>query len=503
MHKSHRIIQGLFFISLFINLTIPKAGIYLRKGEDVRIPFALGSIIFSLLFLIWLISNTRDLKNIFLGSTLKKIGVFYIFYTLLRYCLTDFTEYKYIGRVIVHYIVYGGYLLVLYLAMDMARFGRKIIPVVIKIIVISMCIVSLYGLMQVFFDSQKISLAGITETYGSPEELLVTYIHNGTHIEEGSASMKNLIATKDNSGKTVFIGRKVFSTFHHGNLFGSHLVLFAPVIFSMIHIVIQKKWKIVYFCLGVSIFLSLLFANSRGALIGFLGSCLTLFLISKEKKKIFVLLTLILLSGILLFNLILNAAEIYNFKITSADALLYRRGIASRYRSIFEIPRLFKGKLSSPAGSLADAEIEPDSADIKLDRVTNYRYRQFKKFYKILFSEKNISYVIFGRGYRGMKVYQNLYFNLFYNLGILGLCLFLYIVIYILWVSIKSGIISKTGNNVVDRVLVMGGISGIVGFLIHSLFDNLFFFPPFGINFWILGGLVFITARNQHYEMDY
>lgn len=477
-------IKNLFFIIFFINLTIPKAGIYLRIPGQIRVPLTLGYVVFLLLFLIWVISNIKKSRAIFLGSFIKKVGIFYLFYAFLIYFIHRHSGYS--GLIMVRYVIYSGSLAAFYLALDMAGREGKLTGL-IKIIAISMSLVSIYGLLQVFFDSEQIALVGLTEIYGSPEEPIITPDDDVFLVQEGSGTMKNSMFAKgdsaDDSDRRVYVGRKVFSTFHHGNVFGSHLVLFSPIIFSLVGAVRQRRQKAIYFCLAVITFLSLLFANSRGALIGFFVSCLTLFLISAEKKKTFLSLTLVLLSGIIFFNLILNLAQRYNFKITSVDARLYRRIVVQGRgcQDIFKMPRLIMEKIRHQEMSVDEGE---KGTDYRLNRLTNYRYRDFKEFCRELFSKGNIKFLIFGRGYTGMRVYQNLYFNLLYHLGIVGLFLFLSIVIYILRTGVKAVRGDESGG------LIAGGISGIAGFLVHNLFDNLFYFPPMALNFWILSGLV-------------
>ena len=196
------------------------------------------------------------------------------------------------------------------------------------------------------------------------------------------------------------------------------------------------------------------------------------------KKQLFLLLTMVLLSGIVAFNFILITAQKFNLKITSADPKVYQeKFVRDRYGILFNAPWLIK-------------KVEQDSLDSRLNKMSNYRYLQYKKFYKEFFRQQNIKYLLFGRGYGGFNVYQNLYLNLLAYLGILGFSMYMYIIIYILWRGIKSGVISDPEAGIAARAMVMGGISGIVGFGVNNLFDNLIYFPPFGLNFWILSGLV-------------
>ena len=188
---------------------------------------------------------------------------------------------------------------------------------------------------------ETISLPGITELYGSPKDTQITLIHGQPHVTSGHAWQKNAMRSLKAGVDPVFVGTKIFSTFHHGNILGSHLASFLPLVIAFA--LAKKKNRISLILLSFLIIsggVNLLFANSRAALAGFL---IGLAVICFFFKKYFFYITALGVITVLVFISIMAGAIFLEHNITGADPSIFLSYYEVRYLGVFKI--LF----SSPA----------------------------------------------------------------------------------------------------------------------------------------------------------
>ncbi len=241
------------------------------------------------------------------------------------------------------------------------------------------------------------------------------------------------------------IGTRAFSFLGSPNAFAGYCILFAPIALSY---VFKDKLKLSYKTLFVVLFLTIvggvMSTLTRAAWIAFIPA-LILFGILIKKTKIVI--PIILLVVIMTFSVaplrqrFVNLfSEQYQVK-SEIGGRTYRWNLAM---TIFEEnPILGRGP-----GSYGGA--------------TAYRYQEFSGLYV-----------------------DNYYLEILSNYGFLGLLVFIWLILEIIRIFAIS--IKKSQEK--DKIIIIGILCGVIGFLIHNFTENLWEVVPLSVTLWFLIGL--------------
>jgi len=456
-------LNKLFFLSLFFSLTIPRCGIYWHD-----FPLNIASLLPGVVFAGWAIRLFTS-KKLVIRTLFDKTALVFFIYTFILMVIGMFK--KEIFDSGINFLILAGGIPFFFIAKDIMRQDR-FLKIFLNLVCLSLFFISIYGLVQVFMDIETISLPGITELYGSPKDAQITLLHGQPHVTSGHAWQKNAMRSLKSGVNPVFVGTKIFSTFHHGNIFGSHLASFLPLVIALA--LAKKKNRISLILLSLLIIsggVNLLFTNSRAALLSFLiGLAVMCFFFKKD----FFYITALGVITLLVFISIMAGAIFLEHNITGADPSIFLSYYEVRYLGVFKILFFSPAEAESWGG---------------IDGLTNQRVGNLGIALKNVFDSPSLKELLFGRSFKNQPnlILHNFFINLTYKIGMVGFSLFILLLI-ILFKNIIH-YITKTEDRF-RQLIAIGGLAGITAGLAHNLLDGAFYYPPLVLNFWILAGFI-------------
>lgn len=250
----------------------------------------------------------------------------------------------------------------------------------------------------------------------------------------------------------IMTGGRIQSSFDNSNKMAGWLVMLIPLVFSLAFyrsgIQSHRIVKIALLVLSSIMVLSLILTYSRGAWIGFIGSVFFMMFLKKRKP-------IIILVGVLLLL-------------------------------VFVVPSPIRERIETLA---------PD-AIAGMDRV--YLWREaltIIKDFPVLGCGLN-TYAIVAPHYKSFKyggIYaHNSYLQMTAEIGILGLMAFAFILFVLFKISLQE--IERMSDKFYRSVLV-GLLSGLFGFLIHSIFDVNIFTLQLSVLMWFIIGLLIASQK--------
>ena len=198
----------LLLVTVFINVTFPKAGIKLGG-----IPLTVGNVFLLLTIMSWFIYVLW--KRCFVLSRAETFAIVSCVYWLIRFLLV-MAE----GRVGLSEWVGFFVPLVVYpftfIVFNYFITGMEQINFILRMLLVGTIIVFVFGFLQAAFGIEKFSIPGLTVNY-------TDYI-----------SSTNWYAEKYNGVQEGIAYSKTVSTYQNGNLLGVNVLLFCPMIYESI-----------------------------------------------------------------------------------------------------------------------------------------------------------------------------------------------------------------------------------------------------------------------------
>jgi hypothetical protein len=415
----------LFYCSFFLSITIPKSG---RTIAGVPVTIANLCILLTLVW--WLVSLLFSPKSLSKIPVLKPIFLFIIYGMiagLIGLLLQNLRR-----SVVLDFVAFIGFIPLYFLVCHVAR-TEKEIQKMVWVVVVSICLVCLYGVLQTRLGFERMAIPGITEQYGK-----VMYQGVGRwNIIEGGAT-------------------KVYSTFQNGNIFGNHLATFVPFIGGVLIGLPRSKKRMI----GIGIFLLscyvLILTYSRGALVGTASGFFVLAVLFKKIR----------LRAIVVLLLVVTICAVFFYQYADRPELV-------RYdirRIVTEPDRFSAGRFERANQVLLGF----------------YNFPLSEKLFGAGFGGVLISPLGWYFSYA-----DNLYLTLLFKMGIVGIIL-LGVMLIQLFLSLLR--LRARVQNVYWQGLINGGIAGLFASLVHNLADTLWFFPPLSANFWFLAGITMASA---------
>lgn len=420
-----RVLFACFYVSFFLSITIPKS------GRDVSgVPITTANLCILIALIAWMIKFT------FLSKPKVRIPFFKIIFIFILYGVAAFliglvrqNPHKY---VVLDFVAFIGFIPVYFMTYTVIRTHDQIKKIV-GAIVLSSCLICVYGILQPHLGFDVIAVPGLTEQHGK-----VMY--------EGVGRWNVIVGGS----------KKVYSTFQNGNIFGNHLALVIPFLAGVFGS-IRGHWKRVFF-LGIFVvaWYTLILTYSRGALVGSVCGVLFFGVIAK-KIRVKALLVILLIVGIFFVFL-------------------------QQYGDRPELQRYDFRKIMTQPDQFSAGRLE--------------RAREvLRGFYQLPLVEKLFGLGFGGelltpKGWRFNYV-DNLYLTLLFKMGIIGFGILL------LLLGKFFHALLKLRTKISDMRLlglVNGGIAGLIGVLVHNLADTLWFFPPLSANFWFFAGITMALA---------
>ncbi|MBO5142554.1 MAG: O-antigen ligase family protein [Clostridia bacterium] len=253
--------------------------------------------------------------------------------------------------------------------------------------------------------------------------------------------------------KTMFqdITTRVSGTFENPNVMGEYLLLVIPV--ALTYFFNQKGWIKKIISLGIVgiMVVSLALTYSRGCYLG-IAACVGVFLLLVNIKSI-----ILFLAGIITMPFVLPASimnRLTSIGNTNDSSTSYRISI-------------WKGAL---------------------DMIKDYWYRPIGQG-TVAF---NSIYPLYSYSGVGAEHTHNLFLQILIETGIFGFVAFVGL-IFKFFQYMGSGLNKSTNKNVSINMIAF--ISGMVGFLIQSIFDNTWYNNRIILIFWMFVGLA-VATRN-------
>ncbi len=273
-----------------------------------------------------------------------------------------------------------------------------------------------------------------------------------------------------------FAGRAA-STLGNPNFLAGHIALVLPLIYSIVFIQYERKKAIWFFLIALVLTYGLLITQTRGAYLAFLLSMIfmvILILIYKkdifiENKKIFIFgLTLIifLLAAYFLFNK--NATErIKKILLAQDEAAQIRLSLWKNSINVFKDNLL----LGTGAGNFPIKYSYYQASSLTPD------YFKKSDFYRS--SHSHNDYIQFAAEY-----------------GFLGACI-IFCLIFVLFKTSFSYLNSEKNY----KIFVIGIISGILGLLIHAVFNFPFLIIPTAAYFYCFTAMLMYACEKSSVEL--
>jgi len=263
------------------------------------------------------------------------------------------------------------------------------------------------------------------------------------------------------TGRDIFFNRLVTvggvtGPFKHANSFGGYLTVVLPVIFSFLFFRKIRRWRLL---IMLAVFVSLwvgVITFSRGAWIGIVAGLL-LFLFLAQRK---VFLTFLLALGVVLFS----------FYLFSPVA----RGTISKF-STYEMTETSRQRLGLWQDSLRMIEDKP---------VFGHGLNSYMKIFQAYRRET----------YEFPTYAHNCYVQMAAEIGLAGLACFLGIMVT-LFKQIFSNFVSTISKKEDLSFLLLGYLSGILAFLIHSFVDTNFYSLQLVALFWFTVGMAVVIDK--------
>lgn len=206
--KFYRISYTLLLITVFINVTFPKAGIKLGG-----IPLTVGNVFLLLTILCWLTAVLW--RRCFVFSKAEVFVITGCIYWILRFLLVMVSGREgmsdWVGFFVPLVIYPFTFLVFNYFITE-----KKQIDFIIKLLFWGSLIVFVFGFLQAAFGIERFSVPGLTVNY-------TDYI-----------SSENWYAEKYNGVQEGIDYSKTVSTYQNGNLLGVNILLFCPLIYECI-----------------------------------------------------------------------------------------------------------------------------------------------------------------------------------------------------------------------------------------------------------------------------
>ncbi|MFH1094157.1 MAG: O-antigen ligase family protein [Candidatus Omnitrophota bacterium] len=250
--------------------------------------------------------------------------------------------------------------------------------------------------------------------------------------------------------KFPLLGSQMSATFKFSTGFGTYLATVLPLPIAFIASkATNKKSKFILIGLCLILLIDLVFAQSRGAWLGFVTGVLFVCLISGRKNFI-IAVTLLIMSGIIL-----------SFFAPGA--------IKEQMKSFL--------KFGSDASTNEHLIIWKTGWKMFIDKpVFGHGLNTFMRVFSD-FRPKGCNWIMYA---------HNCFLQMAAEIGIIGLLAFLWLTFVILWEAMLKFFTLKEGFL---RAASLGLIGGLLAYLVHSLFDTNLYSLPLAVMFWSVAGL--------------
>lgn len=254
-----RLTYNLLLATTAVSMIIPRAGSKIGPA-----PVTLSLILFACTLMVWLCRPWRSRRvrlthdgwmedlAVYGAGAFMLVGAFALCIGLLRGPEME--------SLVNEAGAFLGFVPAFFIVRDLAR-GETASRTVLRIILVSLFIVCLYGLAQRIFGHYKVMIPGITISYSD-------------------AMIPNVFESKNN---LTAIGLKVTSTFQNGNLYGVFLVLTMPVVIALIGET-EGRARRINILLFVLAAVNLLLSLSRGAIASGIVSTIALAWFLRPRK---------------------------------------------------------------------------------------------------------------------------------------------------------------------------------------------------------------------------
>ncbi|NLB35134.1 MAG: tetratricopeptide repeat protein, partial [Elusimicrobia bacterium] len=265
----------------------------------------------------------------------------------------------------------------------------------------------------------------------------------------------------------------IFSTFGNPNFFAAWLVLTSPLIFARAFL--TKKWY------WVPVILAILYclyrSGAKGGWLG-IGVAITSFVIFSTlylidgNPKILKRIAMGITVGVMIF--VITAISIGSMhRITSIRFRLFTWGSTM--------------KMISEPVFVSPAQAFFFGHGIETFRIVYPAYRRPEIFH------------IEGKHNTQTDHAHNEFLEVFYDEGILGLTVFLWLLFSVLYMAVKRlSLIGIGGEKTEDDYYLVGVLSGIIGVLFHAAVDVNPRFVSTGYVFWVMLGLLVVHSAPKH-----
>ncbi len=215
--KFYRVSYVLLLITVFINVTFPKAGIKLGG-----IPLTVGNVFLLLTIMMWFFYVLW--RRCFIFSKAERLVVIGCLYWLIRFLLTMVGGRAGLSDWVGFFVPLVVYPFT-FLVFNFFITEQRQIGLILRMLMWGTIIVFIFGFLQAAFGIERFSIPGLTVNY-------TDYI-----------SSTNWYAEKYNGVQDGVTYSKTVSTYQNGNLLGVNILLFCPMIYESIK---KKVWQRVY-----------------------------------------------------------------------------------------------------------------------------------------------------------------------------------------------------------------------------------------------------------------
>lgn len=215
--KFYRVSYVLLLITVFINVTFPKAGIKLGG-----IPLTVGNVFLLLTIMMWFFYVLW--RRCFIFSKAERLVVIGCLYWLIRFLLTMVGGRAGLSDWVGFFVPLVVYPFT-FLVFNFFITEQRQIDLILRMLMWGTIIVFIFGFLQAAFGIERFSIPGLTVNY-------TDYI-----------SSTNWYAEKYNGVQDGVTYSKTVSTYQNGNLLGVNILLFCPMIYESIK---KKVWQRVY-----------------------------------------------------------------------------------------------------------------------------------------------------------------------------------------------------------------------------------------------------------------
>jgi len=269
---SRGLILQLLLLTIFLSMCIPRSGTKIRD-IPVTLPILLYLLILLLSFLRPYRLVTLNVAGMSAGERLAISGALAFMIVSFVAVAVGAIRGAMIQDILVETASILGFVPVFLLVIAYVRDGGTLRKVV-KLMVVAVAIVSIYGVCQRLFGHYNTMIPGITIAYSD------------AMVPDAFDLKNNLTA----------VGLKVVSTFQNGNLFGNFLALTLPLPALLFHRARGLR-KLLYLCLLALVMSVLLLSLSRSAIVAGIVSLGILCLILRRAVGLWVILGVLVVIG--------------------------------------------------------------------------------------------------------------------------------------------------------------------------------------------------------------